>query len=241
MTYTPYKLFSDHTRQPKMAKTEKEAGVRMMILHLAPAKSSGVTNVCPMASKGCEKACLNWAGFSYSRKQAARVKKTKLFIEHRWYFMSQLALEVDAAQRSAQNNKLRCGVRLNGTSDIRWENIRYGNGKNIMQLFPNVAFMDYTKLANRKNLPENYKLVFSRSENNEGDCYKALHNGMNVCVVFARDPLPKQFMGHRVIDGDIHDWRYGDYEEFPNERLIIGVRAKGKLGHDDVSGFVVQN
>lgn len=42
---------------------------------------------------------------------------------------------------------------------------------------------------------------------------------------------------HRVIDGDEHDWRFSEYDEF-GEPVIIGLRAKGKA-KKDTSGFVV--
>lgn len=239
MTYA-YALFSQTDRHPKIIKAEQEVGVHMRVLHLAPARSSGVANVCPMASKGCEAACLNWAGFQYSRKQKARIAKTKFFVEDRVEFMARLAKEIYNARRFARRRGLVCGIRLNGTSDIRWETIRMG-GKNIMEYFPDVLFMDYTKIANRRNLPPNYRLTFSRSESNEGDCYEALKNGMNVAVVFGTPYLPKKFMGLRVIDGDTHDWRYGDYDLYPDERVVVGLRPKGIRGRDDHTGFVFRH
>jgi len=50
-----------------------------------------------------------------------------------------------------------------------------------------VQFYDYTKLPNRRNLPPNYHLTFSRSESNEHYVPMAFDNGMNVAVVFRKD------------------------------------------------------
>lgn len=235
-----YNLFSQTKRHPKIKKSEKEVGVHMRVLHLSPARSSGVANLCPMASKGCEAACLNYSGYQSPRKYNARLQKTKFFVDNRTEFMCRLAREIYSARRYAKRKGMLCGIRLNGTSDIRWETIRFG-GKNIMEMFPDVAFMDYTKIANRKNIPPNYRLTFSRSESNEADCYEALKNGMNVCVVFGTNYLPTRFMGLRVVDGDIHDWRYGEYDDYPDERVIVGVKVKGKKGRDDHSGFVFRH
>src|SRR6516164_7859589 len=46
------------------------------------------------------------------------------------------------------------------------------NGKTLFDLFPEVNFVDYTKIVSRFNrkLPANYHLTLSRSETNEGEC-----------------------------------------------------------------------
>ena len=55
-------------------------------------------------------------------------------------------------------------IRLNGTSDIQWENVRYSvNGKEftLFTEFPNVQLYDYTKIANlKKRLPKTIILLF---------------------------------------------------------------------------------
>lgn len=242
MTYK-YNLLSQTDRHPKIKKNEQKLGIHTRVLHLAPARSSGF-NVCPMASEGCEAACLNYAGFKYARKQQARVNRTHMFFHQRKEFMHRLAREIFSTMDFAYKCGLSPGIRLNGTSDIRWENVpvELPSGAyydNIMEMFCDVQFMDYTKIANRRGLPPNYRLVFSRSETNDDDCRKALENGMNVAVVFLEE-LPETFWGLRVIDGDEHDWRFGDYEEYPNERVIVGLRAKGHLAAQDTTGFVVR-
>ncbi len=234
-----FKLLSQTGRHPKLDKNLK-AGVLAAVLHLAPADRSGY-EVCPLRSAGCTAACLNTAGFKYARKENARIRRTRWFFEDRKGFMLQLLNEVDNLRRRARRLGYRCGVRLNGTSDIPWETVTCGAARNIMEVFPDIAFMDYTKRFNRKNLPRNYRLVFSRSEENEAHCVSAVRNGMNVAVVF-RGRLPETYRigPHelKVIDGDHHDWRYGEYDQYPNERVVIGLRAKGK-GLTDTSGFVV--
>ncbi len=234
------RLLSETDRHPKMSKNGK-IGVLSGILHLAPYNSSG-HQVCPMASAGCIKSCLNYAGFHYNRKYEARIKRTQWFFADRAGFMSQLVTEIYAFQKKAKKLGLRPNIRLNGTSDIPWENVPLVGHKNVMEMYPNIAFHDYTKRYNRKNLPNNYKLVFSRSESNHNQCIDALQNGMNVAVVFA-DKLPRHFdFGmHRVpvVDGDTHDFRYGEYEDH-DHRVVIGLLAKGVEAKRDQSGFVVR-
>ena len=72
------------------------------ILYLAPAKMSGY-EVCPMRSAECTAACLNESGHNRidihkNTINNARIKKTKLFFEHRDFFMSWLIEEITAAK-----------------------------------------------------------------------------------------------------------------------------------------------
>jgi hypothetical protein len=124
-------------------------------------------------------------------------------------------------------------MRLNGTSDIRWEIYKVYNGNNIFQEFPNVIFYDYTKIPNRRidGIP-NYSLTFSRAESNQKYTELAIQNGFNAAVVF-RDTLPTTWNGIPVIDGDIDDLRFLD-----PKNVIVGLKAKGKA-KKDTTGFVI--
>ena len=119
------------------AKTVKGQGRGYMtaILYLAPADESGY-EVCPMASKGCRKACLNKAGMgAFSNVQAARIAKTRWYFEDRAAFMTQLVTEIGAFIRKAIKLGLIPVVRLNGTSDMAAT-----NGANIAVVFRNDKF-----------------------------------------------------------------------------------------------------
>lgn len=254
LTDRVYNLISHVERHPKMVKSLRQ-GVMTGIVHLAPADSSG-REVCAMRSPGCTEACLNYSGFQYPKKQNARINRTNLYFDDRPAFMKLLADEISNFSKLARRKGFVPCIRLNGTSDIPWERVPCPVGgfleaRSIMMIFPDVLFMDYTKRANRKDLPPNYRLVFSRSEDNEDACLEAARNGMNIAVVFnvhkdkklpafwdikGSDPLKSHRF--RVIDGDEHDFRYGDYDEYP-ERVIIGLRAKGPKGRSDKTGFVI--
>ena len=121
-------------------------------------------------------------------------------------------------------------ARLNGTSDLRWEND--WQNFNIIKYFSDIQFYDYTKLWNRRNLPANYHLTFSRAESNQEQTLSAIVNGLNISAVF-RSELPKQYLGLNVINGDKHDLRFLD-----PLRSCVGLIAKGKAKHD-TSGFVI--
>jgi len=207
-------------------------GFQTYIMHLAPSTLSGY-NTCPMASEGCASACLNTAGRGRSTAtQEARIRKTKWFFENRETFMAQLVKDIHAAIRKSAREGFTPVFRLNGTSDIRWENVPVGQFRNIMEMMPAVQFYDYTKLTNRRNIPSNYHLTFSRSESNEMDAMHILANGiMNVAIVF--DTLPTKWAGVKVIDGTETDLRFLD-----DEGVVVGLVAKGKAKKDN-SGFTI--
>ena len=218
----------------KTIKNQK-VGVLTGILYMAPYNLSG-KNVCPAASKGCAAACLNTAGRgAMNVVQAARLKKTRRFFSNRNIFLFQLCDEIEDLKERAAKKGMKASVRLNGTSDLPYEKYKIKNGKNIMELFPDVQFYDYTKLDNRftkGQLPANYHLTFSRAEDNDHKLKEVLKH-TSAAVVFAGE-LPKTWRGYPVIDGDEHDARFTD----AGPGVIIGLIAKGKARHDK-SGFVI--
>lgn len=208
------------------------------ILYLSPLDLGGFGNLCPFASPGCSADCLNSAGRgAFNSVQKARRAKTALFFKANATFLCNLALDIHALQLKALKLGLRPVVRLNGTSDIAWEKLKLNN-LNLMELFPRVAFYDYTKNPKRAldnaagKHPKNYRLVFSRSETNEADCKRVLEARGNVAVVF-RKTLPKRYLGKRVIVGDESDLRFLD-----PKGCVVGLTAKGKAKRS-TSGFVV--
>tara|TARA_R110000737_G_scaffold91829_1_gene124466 strand:+ start:384 stop:1076 length:693 start_codon:yes stop_codon:yes gene_type:complete len=226
------KLLTDPQGNPKTNKSMKK-GYYTPVLHMLPANLSGY-NVCPKASEGCKMACLNTAGRGGIIKkgestnviQEARRKRTLYYFQERESFYNQLTREIKNAENRAKKRGLKLAIRLNGTSDLRHENSQ------IMQEFKHVQFYDYTAIPNRRNLPSNYHLTFSRKENNSNDVLTAIKNGLNVAVVFEKY-LPKMFLGLPVFNGDETDLRFKDPKE-----SIIGLIAKGKAKKDH-SGFTV--
>ena len=198
------------------------------ILYLAPAEQSGY-NTCPGSTEECRTACLTESGHNRIdvKKNAinkARIAKTKLFFEHREFFMSWLIVEITKAKIEADTKGYNFSVRINGTSDISLESFRL-NGKNILQIFPLIQFYDYTKVANRFKLTEkysNYDLTYSFSGYNMLQSMELLQSDKGrVAMVFEGKQLPKTFMGIEVIDGDEYDMRYYDAKN-----VIVGLKFK---------------
>lgn len=228
------------------AKTSKgeKLGFLTGILYLAPYKTISIYNTCAMAHiAGCDIACLYSAGRgAYSSVQNARINKTNWFYQDRESFINQLIKNINSLIYKANKQGLIPLIRLNGTSDIKWENIGfYYQGKsynNIMELFPDIQFYDYTKIINRNNLPSNYDLTFSYSGKPEFIKYvnKAIAKNMRIAVVFKdKNNLPNEFMGLSVINGDNTDIRHLD-----PHNVIVALYAKGKAKSDN-TGFVVHN
>lgn len=229
------KLLTQAKASYKIAKSDAmKAGYKSVIMYLAPANTLAGHNVCASSSAGCRAACLFTAGRgAMSNVQASRIRRTRLFFDDRAAFMSQLYKEIASANKVAHKQGDILAVRLNGTSDILWENVHPA----IFKDFSDVQFYDYTKHFPRMirwclgELPSNYHLTFSRSENNETQCKNVLEHGGNVAAVFAKK-LPKTWQGHRVFDIDKHDLRFIDPVG------VGGLLAKGKARKDN-SGFVI--
>jgi hypothetical protein len=206
----------------KIVKNGKVSNQMTYILYLAPANTSGY-NVCPNATNECKLGCLNTSGrVKLDVKNNilnARDKKTKLFFEHNEFFMSWLEAEILAAQNKALKAGYGFSVRLNGTSDIHWQET------GIFAKFPNVHFYDYTKNPIKFNhIAENYHLTFSYTGYNWSICERLLKQGYNVAVVFNIDKktdFPKEFNGFEVINGDLTDYRPDD-----KKGVIVGLRWK---------------
>jgi hypothetical protein len=214
------------------AKTTKgdNYGFMTAILYLEPDEI-----LCAHASKGCMEGCLKSSGrMGMTAAMTARERRTALWYKSKDAFLTVLELEIEAFVKKAERKGIKPVVRLNGTSDIVWEAVRFaGKGQNIFEKFPQVQFYDYTKNERkiRRNRLPNYSLTFSLSEDNWATAEKLAAEGHNVAVVFRKD-LPKTFWGREVVDGDKHDLRFLD-----PKGVVIGLKAKGKA-RKDVSGFV---
>lgn len=238
----PDKLLGIDTNA-KTIKGEKY-GIKTAILYLMPAEQGG-TQLCPMAkTAGCEKACLFTAGRgAMSNVMLSRLRKTLYFNQYRDFFMLQLQNELIRERAKAERQGYKLIVRLNGTSDIRWENVNIGYAyANIMQALPDIQFYDYTKIANRRHIPANYDLTFSYSGVKAYQPFvaKAVANGERIAVVFRNRAIVnamlatnETFLGLPVVDGDDTDIRHLD-----PRGAIVALYAKGPARRDQ-SGFVV--
>ena len=209
------------------------------VQYLSPNNEAGLAfSLCPHAgSCGDPKSgCINKSGhMRYSQNEAVRIVKTGLWFYHNDLYMTVLRHDIAKhEQRAKRQGKVPC-VRLNGTSDLRWE--RSG----IFEEFPDVQFYDYTKFPLRfRHVPENYHLTFSISEHPETweRAAQYMNAGYSAAVVVRTKEMARtaieagQWLGFPTVNGDEHDLRILD----PSGHLVI-LYAKGN-GRSDTSGFV---
>ena len=214
-----------YSQSAKMVLNEKAGNVITYSLYLAPwnlASGDGlIINTCPRG-KNCAPFCLNFAGrnkadvllngIKGSKINSARIKKTRFFYTNRYDFMRVLCYELERTRALAERMGMGFSVRLNCTSDLSPLSFKLGN-KNILELYPDVIFYDYTKVEGRDELTRiypNYNLTFSYDGYNWDTCVDFLESGVNVAVVFESDVVPVAFRGYRVIDMTKTDLRYLD-------------------------------
>lgn len=108
-----------------------------------------------------------------------------------------------------------------------------GTFNNIMEVFPDPQFYDYTKHYKRmfRSRPGNYHLTFSMSESNAAQAMNVVGAGMNVAVIVAGKA--ETFNGYPMIDGDEHDLRFLD-----PEGVFVGLSPKGQLRKERRSEFI---
>jgi len=222
------------------AKTVKGDGSEYLtaIMYLSPADKVEGINVCPMAVlAGCKAGCLDEAGRGQMNVvQRGRMRKTILWRDFPEVFLAQLREDLDKFQRYCKKRGITPCVRLNGTSDIRWE-----NHIDMAVEYPDIQFYDYTKDVKRldKKLPSNYHLTLSFSQATmrySGMVIDQMrkHKSANMAVVFRhKDKIPEKYMGFTVVDGDKDDLRFLD-----PKGVVVALYAKGKA-KQDTSGFVV--
>jgi len=231
LNFTKSKKLLNIDNNAKTVKGQKK-GYKTAILYLAPSTQSGF-NVCPQASEGCKKACLYTAGHgAFNNVRQGRINKTRWYIQERNTFIAQLKREITNHIKNCSNKGFIPCIRLNGTSDISFENT------GIFEEFPNVQFYDYTKIYKRAlkyvngQYPSNYHLTYSLNEDNYKEAFDILFKGGNISAVFRKD-LPETYKGYKVINADETDLRFTD-----DNNVICGLVAKGQA-KKDYSGFVL--
>ena len=232
------------------AKAAKATGYGYLngIHYMAPHSTAGVGNLCQGASIGCMAICLGkYSGQASMVKDLengtnsvrdSRIAKAQMFMRERETYLGHLGRQIGRLVAKADSESLRPCIRLNGSTDIPFERMRFGADRlTLLERFPDVQFVDYTKIFSRlAKAPANLSLTFSRSETNEAECLQALASGHNVAVVFGAG-LPATWHGYEVISGDLHDLRHLDPRAARG--YVIGLTPKGAKAKKDTSGFVL--
>lgn len=222
----------------------RKYSIETAVLYLAAGSLSGL-NLCPDASPGCLSNCLKF-GFHLGMEMQTRaqLEKTYWLVLFPGDFLRQLEREIERFETRARKKGMQPALRLNGTSDVRWE------VTGIMQRFPGVQFYDYTKipLSDRETV-RNYHLTYSVSELpgslERGKEYA--RNGHSFAVVVGdkertqkgtremqRQILESgEFEGFPAVDGNQTDARMLD----PKGSAVV-LRAIAGAATKDKTGFV---
>lgn len=227
------KLLDTTGGNTKLRKANKDVTVRIAGLSMLPDDV-----LCPMRwIAECADPCLRFSGRGiFDNVERARLAKTEYFHANRPEFIERLSHEIHNFKRTCIKKDVLPYVRLNVFSDVQWEKKTNGS---FPQQFPDVEFLDYTKIAKRLDkTPVNYDLMFSWSN---APKYKeqvdaALKTTRPMSVVFY-GPMPKEFLGREVIDGD-----QSDIYNVKQFNKIVGLKYKVAKGQDidpTKSNFIV--
>jgi hypothetical protein len=236
------------TQGAASAKLAKDSGKEYLtaILYLASAQYDA--RLCPAAG-ACKKAelglCLvlnsGRTAMSVGKAKgpaAAKIARTEYYFNYPAEFKLQLTLELKALERKALALGLKPAARLNGGSDLDWSE--------IYKQFPSIQFWEYTKrpdLAVKLSKLPNVSVTYSYSENTTSKIMELMAaNKINIATVFEvrrSEPLPDQFKGMLVIDGDNSDLRFLDAQG-----IVVGLRFKSAKNRESkvkagvASGFI---
>ena len=222
----------------------KQSQISKVLKYDKGLKQGKKVSLCPAASIACLKTCLFISGarIMFKKTIPAAFRKAKLLFSDYDQFFALLVSDLAKIVRLSEKHSMVPCIRLNGTSDIAWERLRFEKYQSIMERFPTLQFYDYTKRYNRMlafckgDFPPNYYLTFSRSGDNDLQCQRILKRGKNVSVVF-RYPFDnvKAYLDYPLISGEIDDTRFLD-----TKPRVVGLLAKARAKHN-TSGFVVWN
>lgn len=230
------------TRQTQTAKTDLNDSVEWeeIIRYLMAANRSGLVNLCPHSTPECRAGCLGHTSgrLRYTVQQKAQYIRTAYLIHNPAFFHIVELGEVAAHARRIAKKGMRTAARLNGTSDVPYERLPW-----YMDCLERVGLgcmFDYTADHNRERgwigntgstLP--YHLTHSTKE---GTHPNNVHPGSYTVVAIKKgDPMPAEYNGYPVFDGDSTDLRFLD----PEGHVTLG-RAKGALKKEKgaVNSFV---
>ena len=179
MLRSPYRLLQTGDSSAKLRKGETSIYGLAMPQYKAWFAGRYLGNVCAKAA-GCVLSCIANTGRYGIGASAARIWVRALWSTNRDLFLALLNNELADLNAKAAKVDGSVAVRLNVTSDIRWE--RYIN----MSLYPNIQFYDYTKYTpkQRSGIASNYDITYSVSgEWTVSDIVTAIANGSRLAMI----------------------------------------------------------
>ncbi len=228
------------TKQTQTTKTDMNTSEEWeeIIRYLMAANRSGLVNLCPHSTPECRAGCLGHTSgrLKYTVQQKAQYIRTAYLIHNPAFFHIVELKEVAAHARRVAKKGMKVAARLNGTSDIPYEDLKW-----YMACLARVGLgvmFDYTADKTRTRgwihtADISYHLTHSTKEGDHPNTVKP--GSYTVVDVKKGEPLPTHYNGFTVFDGDSTDLRFLD----PADRVTLG-RSKGALKKEtgDVNSFV---
>ena len=168
--------------------------------------------------------------------------KTEALVVNPEAFAIAMIKQIESFRKAARDLDYHPAIRLNVTSDFNPATF-----ENIINMFPDVTFYDYTKL-DTKPIASNHhltysstgasqvvgdKIIFNKFSNWDRMVDKILPSGRNVAMAFtSRSAMPKFVQDERtgktfeVWNGDEYDARFLDPVKEDGNGLIIGLTNK---------------
>tara|TARA_R100001163_G_C5063798_1_gene201183 strand:- start:2276 stop:3025 length:750 start_codon:yes stop_codon:yes gene_type:complete len=196
----------------KVRKTIDGLDVLAAVSYLSPSTTAGLgINTCPMAGSCKDGECLTSSGRLPLHKDY-QVLKTRAFFGYPREFLGQMIREIKVAAFKAYLEGKVLFMRLNGTSDIRWE--KYLDLDKLTEETQGLGgFYDYTKFPLSSRLPSaGYHLTYSVDEQDvslsrAGEYRRA---GYPIAVVSTKEDHKWLTGQDNVTDGDVTDFRWLD-------------------------------
>lgn len=220
---------------PLNGKTPKgeASGYVTAILYLSPHTLIAPKTLCPHSTEACRSSCLYTAGRGvFERVRLARERRTRQFVENTMEFLDALIHEIDVLQTSAWLEGKTLAIRLNGTSDVRWEFVTDRSGRTLFERFPYATWYDYTRTPTRhRHVPPAWRLVWSLADAPLSEAFEHLRVGQSVAAIVPPEEKAAApafiRVGDRhvqIIDGEEDDLRFLD----PPGALVL-LKPKGAL------------
>ena len=245
--------------QAKLEKSDKTIGVLTVGLTMSPADEAAPFikghNACKGSTPACRSACVgNATGqaaisalLEFDGHLLARLGRTILRYYCRDMFDLREAKELAAARRKA--NRLGYGLAYRPDVASDYQDGRQGSDVDMVY--------GYTAVSSAMRHDDGTLRAFSRKDTATSDklTRRWLSKGYPVAVVFAvkkGEPLPTEWNGAPIIDGDLHDvWPMQDHpttgkpisDSYGQHGVVVGLRMKyannAQRDAIEVSGFAV--
>ena len=168
--------------------------------------------------------------------------KTEALVVNPEAFAVMLIKQIENFRNAAKKLGYQPAIRLNVTSDFNPKMF-----ENVINMFPDVMFYDYTKLDTKPIAPNHHltysstgasqvvngETVLNKFSNWDRMVDKVLSNGKNVAMAFtSRNDMPKEILDERtgkrfqVWNGDEYDARFLDPVREDGQGWVIGLTNK---------------